>query len=77
VRKAALQAALDESEVVADRHFGAALALLESGGPVTRAMLGADGGEAARRLSEGGDWGGGHAWGGGGALYESVEFEEE
>jgi hypothetical protein len=62
-RKAALQAALDESEKVEDRHFGAALALLDSGGPITRAMLGADAGEAARRLDPhdlgGGSWGGG------------------
>jgi hypothetical protein len=69
VRKAALQAALDESDEVADRHFAAALALLESGGSITRAMLGADGGEAARRLGNYDDFGGG----GGGY----VEFEDE
>jgi hypothetical protein len=71
VRKAALQAAVAGSEKVEDAHFQAALALLESGGAITRAMLGADGGAAARRLDP-------DAWsGGGGAVYEEVEFDEE
>jgi ATP-dependent 26S proteasome regulatory subunit len=64
VRKAALQAAVAGSESVEDAHFSAALALLESGGQITRAMLGADGGEATRRLGSHGfgayeEWGGG------------------
>jgi ATPase family associated with various cellular activities (AAA) len=70
VRKAALQAARAGDDAVADRHFSAALALLESGGAITRAMLGADGGEAARRLDP-------DAWSSGGdAVYEEVEFDE-
>jgi hypothetical protein len=64
VRKAALQAAVGGSDSVEDAHFGAALALLESGGQITRAMLGADAGEAMRRLGSHGfgayeEWGGG------------------
>jgi ATP-dependent 26S proteasome regulatory subunit len=70
VRKAALQAAVAGSETVGDVHFQAALALLESGGAITRAMLGADGGKAARRLDP-------DAWSGGGALYEVAEIDEE
>jgi hypothetical protein len=71
VRKAALQAALSGDDAVADRHFSAALALLESGGQITRAMLGADGGEAARRLDP-------DAWsGGGGGMIEVVEIDDE
>jgi hypothetical protein len=70
VRKAALQAAVAGSETVGDVHFQAALSLLESGGAITRAMLGADGGEAARRLDP-------DAWSGGGAVYEAVEIDEE
>jgi ATPase family associated with various cellular activities (AAA) len=65
VRKAALQAAVAGSDRVEDAHFSAALALLESGGPITRAMLGADGGEAARRLGPH-DMGGGVVWESGG-----------
>jgi ATPase family associated with various cellular activities (AAA) len=61
VRKAALQAALAGSDQVDDSHFSAALALLEGGGSLTRAMLGADGGAAAKRLDPDGfdeddDW---------------------
>jgi ATP-dependent 26S proteasome regulatory subunit len=61
VRKAALQAALAGSDQVDDSHFSAALALLEGGGSVTRAMLGADGGAVAKRLDTDGfgeddDW---------------------
>jgi len=70
VRKAALQAAVAGSEKVEDTHFQTALALLESGGAITRAMLGADGGEAARRLDP-------DAWSGGGAFYGGVEIDEE
>jgi hypothetical protein len=44
VRKAALQAARAGSPRVADVHFREALDLLERGGPITRSMLGADGG---------------------------------
>jgi ATPase family associated with various cellular activities (AAA) len=65
VRKAALQAAVAESKKVDDSHFRAALALLESGGQITRTMLGGDGGEAARRLDPHG-MGGGDVWEGGG-----------
>ena len=72
VRKAALQAAVAGDDVVADRHFSAALALLESGGAITRAMLGADGGEAARRLGPEA-WGGYDVGSGGGAWIEDVE----
>jgi hypothetical protein len=68
VRKAALQAAVAGSEKVEDAHFGAALALLETGGPITRAMLGADGGEAARRL-------GSHEVGGGGLWTDDDDDE--
>jgi cell division protease FtsH len=44
VRKAALQAARAGSARVEDAHFQEALDLLERGGPITRSMLGADGG---------------------------------
>ena len=64
VRKAALQAAVAGSDTVEDSHFRAALALLESGGPITRAMLGADAGEATRRLGSPG-FGGAEGWVGG------------
>jgi hypothetical protein len=37
---------------VVDSHFGDALALLERGGRVTRAMLGADGGAAVSELPD-------------------------
>jgi cell division protease FtsH len=57
VRKAALHAAHAGSSRVEDRHFRDALDLLERGGAITRAMLGADGG-AAERLDPEGDWGG-------------------
>ena len=70
VRKAALHAAVAGSETVEDVHFRGALALLESGGAITRAMLGADGGEAARRLDP-------DNWSGGGTFYGAEEFEEE
>jgi ATPase family associated with various cellular activities (AAA) len=70
VRKAALQAARSGTTRLTDAHFSDALKLLELGGSVTRAMLGADGGAAARRLDdEDEDWGfddyggGGSGWG--------------
>jgi hypothetical protein len=50
VRKAALHAAKAGEARVTDAHFREALDLLARGGSITRAMLGADGGEAARRL---------------------------
>jgi ATP-dependent 26S proteasome regulatory subunit len=71
VRKAALQAAIAGSDKIDDGHFRAALAILESGGSVTRAMLGADGGAAAQRLGPSG-WEGG----GGGAPVDIVEFDD-
>jgi hypothetical protein len=71
VRKAALQAAVAGSDKVDDGHFRAALAILESGGAVTRAMLGADGGAAAQRLGPSG-WEGG----GGGVAVDIVEFDD-
>jgi hypothetical protein len=40
---------------VEDAHFRAALDLLEQGGPITRAMLGADG-NAVQRLNPEGEW---------------------
>jgi ATPase family associated with various cellular activities (AAA) len=55
VRKAALQAARAGSARVEDTHFREALDLLERGGPITRSMLGADGG-AVQRLEPEGDW---------------------
>jgi SpoVK/Ycf46/Vps4 family AAA+-type ATPase len=58
VRKAALHAALAGSATVADDHFRQALDLLERGGSITRAMLGADGGVAAARLDPEDDFGG-------------------
>jgi cell division protease FtsH len=64
VRKAALQAAVAGNDTVEDSHFRAALALLESGGPITRAMLGADAGKAARRPGSPG-FGGAEGWVGG------------
>jgi ATPase family associated with various cellular activities (AAA) len=48
VRKAALQAAVTDSPRVEDAHFREALDLLERGGSITRAMLGADGGTVER-----------------------------
>ena len=56
VRKAALHAAQEGSPRVQDKHFREALDLLEQGGSITRAMLGADGGAAAARLDEGDAW---------------------
>jgi ATPase family associated with various cellular activities (AAA) len=53
VRKSALQAAREGAERVTDEHFAAALALLEGGGSITRAMLGADGGPS---IEAGDDW---------------------
>jgi hypothetical protein len=58
VRKAALHAVLAGSPTVRDEHFRQALDLLERGGSVTRAMLGADGGAAAARLDPEDDFGG-------------------
>jgi hypothetical protein len=55
VRKAALHAARAGSPRVEDEHFREALDLLERGGRVTRAMLGADSG-AVERLNPEGDW---------------------
>jgi ATPase family associated with various cellular activities (AAA) len=55
VRKAALHAALAGSPRVEDAHFREALALLERGGPITRSMLGADGG-AVERLDPEDGW---------------------
>ena len=63
VRKAALHAARAGSPRVEDAHFRAALDLLEQGGPITRAMLGADGG-ALERLNPEGEW-------------DEVEWDEE
>ena len=56
VRKAALHAAQEGSPRVQDKHFREALDLLEQGGSIMRAMLGADGGAAAARLDEGDAW---------------------
>jgi hypothetical protein len=63
VRKAALHAATAGSPRVEDAHFRAALDLFEQGGPITRAMLGADGG-AVERLNPEGEW-------------DEVEWDEE
>jgi ATP-dependent 26S proteasome regulatory subunit len=63
VRKAALHAARAGSARVEDAHFRDALDLLERGGSITRAMLGADGG-AVERLDPEDDW-------------EEGEWEEE
>ncbi|HEV2874673.1 MAG TPA: AAA family ATPase [Thermoleophilaceae bacterium] len=63
VRKAALHAARAGSPRVEDAHFRAALDLLERGGSITRAMLGADGG-AVEKLDPEGDW-------------DEVEWDEE
>jgi ATPase family associated with various cellular activities (AAA)/AAA+ lid domain len=52
VRKAALNAARAGSPRVEDAHFREALDLLERGGSITRAMLGADGGAAERLPAE-------------------------
>jgi ATPase family associated with various cellular activities (AAA) len=57
VRKAALHAALAGSPRVEDAHFRQALELLERGGSITRAMLGADGGAVLERLDPEDDWG--------------------
>lgn len=54
-RKAALHAARAGSSRVEDRHFREALDLLERGGSITRAMLGANGG-AVERLDPEGEW---------------------
>ena len=75
VRKAALQAAVAESGTVDDAHFQAALALLESGGAITRAMLGADGGAAAERLDPHGH--GGYQDFGGGSVVVEAEFDDD
>jgi ATP-dependent 26S proteasome regulatory subunit len=56
VRKAALHAARAGSPRVEDAHFREALDLLERGGTITRAMLGADGG-AVNRLDPEDGWG--------------------
>ena len=72
VRKAALQAALSGSSTVRDEHFRAALELLEQGGSITRAMLGADGGAAASELEPGGGWT--ETWSGGGG---DVAYDDE
>jgi ATP-dependent 26S proteasome regulatory subunit len=50
VRKAALFAARSGALQVDDSHFREALTLLEQGGDITRAMLGAEGGAALRGL---------------------------
>jgi hypothetical protein len=55
VRKAALHAARAGSSRVEDAHFREALDLLEQGGPITRSMLGAEGG-AVEKLDPEGDW---------------------
>jgi ATPase family associated with various cellular activities (AAA) len=55
VRKAALHAARAGSARVQDDHFREALELLERGGSITRAMLGADGG-AVQRLDPEDGW---------------------
>ncbi|HEV3377227.1 MAG TPA: ATP-binding protein [Thermoleophilaceae bacterium] len=52
VRKAALHAARAGSPRVEDPHFREALDLLERGGRITRAMLGADGGAVERLEAE-------------------------
>jgi ATPase family associated with various cellular activities (AAA) len=56
VRKAALHAARSGSGRVEDSHFRQALELLERGGSITRAMLGADGGAATERLDPEDGW---------------------
>jgi cell division protease FtsH len=56
VRKAALHAARAGSPRVEDAHFREALDLLEKGGSITRAMLGADG-SAVERLDPEDAWG--------------------
>jgi ATPase family associated with various cellular activities (AAA) len=56
VRKAALHAARAGSARVEDAHFRAALELLERGGSITRAMLGADGGAAVDKIDPEEDW---------------------
>ena len=50
VRKAALYAATAGEDRITDAHFAVALELLERGGSITRAMLGADAGGALRKL---------------------------
>jgi ATP-dependent 26S proteasome regulatory subunit len=55
VRKAALHAARSHSTSVRDEHFREALDLLEGGGSITRAMLGADS-TAAERLDPEDPW---------------------
>jgi ATPase family associated with various cellular activities (AAA) len=56
VRKAALHAAVAGSPRVEDAHFREALDLLERGGSITRAMLGADGGAVIERLDPEDGW---------------------
>ena len=72
VRKAALQAARSGSATVRDEHFRAALELLEQGGSITRAMLGAGGGATAE-LELGGGWTGTWSGSGGGG---DVAFDD-
>ena len=55
VRKAALQAARAGSPRLEDVHFREALELLERGGSITRAMLGADGGTMEKLEPEWGE----------------------
>jgi hypothetical protein len=56
VRKAALHAARAGSPRVEDAHFREALDLLDRGGPITRTMLGADGGAVVEKLDAEDDW---------------------
>jgi ATPase family associated with various cellular activities (AAA) len=72
VRKAALHAATAGEDRVTDTHFRQALELLERGGSITRAMLGADAGEAARKLDPHGFDDPGYG-GGGGAGFATAE----
>jgi ATP-dependent 26S proteasome regulatory subunit len=64
VRKATLLAASSGSKQVTDAHFSDALALLERGGKVTRAMLGGDGGAALGGLSGDEEWDDDEDWDG-------------
>jgi hypothetical protein len=61
VRKAALHAAAAGDDVVQDRHFASALAMLEEGGQLMRSLLGGGGDDAVSRLGDenGGGWIGG------------------
>lgn len=56
VRKAALLAARAGSDQVTDEHFSDALALLEQGGSVTRAMLGGNGRRYLETIDDGDEW---------------------